>query len=137
MRRTNVIIVDSDEAGRKTVGSGLEKEGGIAVVGEAGSMTEALQMAHLRQADAILSNARLVDSLESGQLSAPGDRLARVEVIVFGKHRLESSASFAITVNRYVLADCTWAELSQALRQRATRDALGCRKSRDRKGGAP
>ncbi|MCL5957878.1 MAG: hypothetical protein M1358_00945 [Chloroflexi bacterium] len=137
MERTNVIIVESDEAACKTVSAWLEKEGGIAVVGEAGSVAEAMQMAHLRQADAILSEARLTDSLESGQPGTPKERLARVEMIVLGKHRLESSDSFATTANRYVLADYTWTELSQTLRQRTVRNSLGGSKPHDGKGGAP
>jgi DNA-binding NarL/FixJ family response regulator len=116
---TNVIVIDSGQRGTDIVLAGLETECSVKVVGTADTVGEAIALAQLRKAALILSDVVVTAGTERDGLDLEHQRFDRVEIIVLGKHRLESGDSFATTLNRYVLQDCSWAELTAKLLEKS------------------
>ncbi|GAB3202717.1 response regulator transcription factor [Geodermatophilus arenarius] len=112
-----VFLVDDHEVVRRGVAEVLEDDPGLAVVGEAGSVTEALARCPAVRPDVVLVDMRLPDGDGAELIRELGERLPGVRCLVLSSYADEAAVAAAAAAGAagYVVKQVRGADLVSAV----------------------
>jgi DNA-binding NarL/FixJ family response regulator len=123
-----VLLADDQTLVRAAFAMLVESASGMAVVGQAGTGREAVELARSERADLVVMDVRMpdVDGIEATRLIAADEDLAGVKVLVLTTYDTDENIVEALRAgaSEFLVKDTRPAELLDAIRTVAAGDAL-------------